>query len=95
MTKVFDPNFSTVLAVGVASAEVTTLPATDNQLRVYNSTTAPVFIRWGTTAQTAVATDLAIPPGGVEMFTKNNATRLAGIMSAGSGNLYISTGSGE
>lgn len=95
MNKVFEPNASATLAVSTTSAEVTTLSATDNQVRLYNGTTGVVFVRWGTTAQTAVATDMAIAPGATEVFTKNNSTRLAAIMASGSGSLYITTGTGE
>lgn len=95
MTKVFEPNASTSLAVSTTSAEVTTLTATDNIVRLYNATSVTVFVRWGTTAQTAVTTDMAIAPGTVEVFSKNNATRLAAITASGSGTLYITTGIGE
>jgi hypothetical protein len=93
MSNVFAPNAHTSLTVSGTSAEVTTLSATDNIVRLYNSGTAVCFVRWGTTAQTAVTTDLAIAPGTVEAFTKNNATRLAAIGT--SGTLYITTGTGE
>jgi hypothetical protein len=95
MPNAFDPTASTSLAFSTTSAEVTTLSASDNIVRIYNGGTGVVFIRWGTTAQTAVATDMAIAPGAVEVFTKNNATRLAAIASSGSGTLYITTGNGQ
>jgi hypothetical protein len=95
MTKVFEPNAHATLAVSAASAEVTTLTASDNIIRLYNGTTAVVFVRWGTSAQTAVATDMAIAPGATEAFTKNNAARLAAICPSGTGTLYITTGMGE
>jgi predicted RNA-binding protein len=96
MTKVFDPNASHTLSIAVAStsAELTGMSGTDNQVRIYNPLSATVFVRWGTSAQTAVTTDMAIAPGTVEMFTKNNATRLAAI-STSTGSLYITTGTGE
>lgn len=92
--KTLEPVASTSLAVSTTSAEVTTLNATDPVVRLYNSTTGQVFVRWGTTAQTAVTTDLCLAPGAVETFSKANATRLAAIMSSGSGTLYITTGQG-
>lgn len=94
MLKTFEPVASTSLAVGTSSAEVTGLNNLDNIVRLYNAGTTTMFVRWGTTAQTAVATDLAIAPGAVENFFKANATRLAAI-STGTGTLYITTGNGN
>lgn len=95
MTKVFEPNATVTLAVSTTSAEVTTLTASDNIVRIHNGTTGLVHVRWGTTAQTAVTTDMPIGSGHTESFTKNNAIRLAAIMSSGSGTIYITTGNGE
>jgi hypothetical protein len=95
MTKPFEPNANHSLSASTTSAEVTTLSASDNIVRIYNATSAVAYVRWGTTAQTAVTTDLAIPSGAVEAFTKNNATRIAAILASGTGSVYITTGNGE
>jgi hypothetical protein len=96
MLKTFEPVSSTVLAIAAAntSTEITTLAGSDNIIRLYNATSAAVQVRWGTSAQTAVATDLCLAPGAVESFFKANATRLAAI-STGTGNIYITTGNGS
>jgi hypothetical protein len=95
MTKLFEPVASHTLTLTAStSGEVTGLSGTANSIRLYNAGSATVFVRWGTTAQTAVTTDMAIAPGAVECFTKNNATRLAAI-SASAGTLYITTGDGR
>jgi uncharacterized PurR-regulated membrane protein YhhQ (DUF165 family) len=95
MTKPFEPNAHHTISASTTSAEVTTLSATDNIVRIYNAASAAAFVRWGTTAQTAVTTDMAIAPGATEAFTKNNATRIAAILASGTGSVYITTGNGE
>lgn len=94
MLKPFEPNASTSLAISTVSASVTTLPSTDNVIRLHNSTTGVAFVRLYTGAgQTAVNTDLALAAGSVETFTKNNATGLS-CLGTVAGTLYITTGNG-
>ena len=64
-------------------------------VRVYNSTSVIVFVKFGTSSVTAATTDMPIPPGGVETFQIGPAvTSIAGITSGTSGTLYATTGMG-
>jgi hypothetical protein len=91
--KAFEPQTHYSLSVSTTSASQS-IYAGAEMVRLYNSTTGTVFVRWGSGAQTAVTTDMALAPGGVEVFDKGAASTLAAIMSSGSGTLYISVGSG-
>lgn len=62
------------------------------QVRLYWSGASAAQARWGKGAQTAVATDLALAPGAIEVFTKQDADTLAVI---GTGTLYIVCGTGD
>lgn len=92
--KTFEPQIHYSLSVSTSSASQS-IYANARIVRLYNSTDGVVFVRWGTGAQTAVTTDMALAPGGVEVFDKGSANTLAAIMSSGSGTLYISVGSGS
>lgn len=76
---------ATLVAVGVAA----------NQLRICNTGATIVFIRWGVGAQTAVATDMPILPGTVEVFNKGRADTIAAICPGGTTTLYITAGEGN
>jgi hypothetical protein len=65
------------------------------QVRLYNSGAVTVFVRWGVGAQTALTTDMALAPGSVEAFTKQNADTLAAITSSGEATLYVICGTGD
>lgn len=100
---VFRPLASGKLDVGVASASIAL--GSGSTIRIYNATTSPVFVRFGTGAQTAVAdTDIGIPAGAVEMFriyglnawgSGNGALTLAAICPGGSGTINWQTGEGS
>lgn len=100
---VFRPLSSGKLDVGVVSASVDI--GGGSTIRIYNATTGPVFVRFGTGAQTAVAdTDIGIPGGAVEMFridglnawgSGNGALTLAAICPAGPGKINWQTGEGS
>lgn len=97
----FSPNAfasTKTCAAATTSASATGLTASDDDFMIYNAGTVPAFIRWGVGAQTAVTTDVIIPPGTVQVFGKNlngNADTLACITSSGTATLYIITGFGR
>jgi hypothetical protein len=95
----FAPSAFSSAASGVIAATTTSasraLVATDRDMRVYNAGTTIAFIRWGIGAQTAVATDVAVPPGTVHTFNKGNADTVAVIMASATANIYVSTGFGS
>lgn len=67
--------------------------AAASALYVYNGATVPLAIRWGTGAQTAVATDFTLAPGAYFVIGKGYADNVAAI--GASGTLYISAGEGQ
>jgi hypothetical protein len=94
MNKIFEPKATYTIAASTVSAEVTTLDATENQIRIHNPTTSTVYIAFGTTAQTATPSSIPMGPGASEVFTKANATRIAVLLSTGTGTISVTTGSG-
>jgi hypothetical protein len=99
--KNFSPNafgFTAVCNAGTVSQSVAVI-ATDEELYVYNAGNSLAFIRWGVGPQTAVATDLPIPPGVPLLFSKNLnglADTVACISpAAGTEALYLTSGFGR
>lgn len=94
---------TTTIAVTSSSAngKLLKVPTGVFQLRVYNGSTSPVFIRKAKTASDAAsATDMPIAPGAAPIFTINNTDRdpigyLAAICPAGTGNIYATVGAGD
>jgi hypothetical protein len=84
---------STTFVAGTPAGTNTILNATDVML--YNSGTTLAFCRWGVGAQTAVATDVPIPPGTVQVFFKGVSDTVACIMGSGSATIYVMPGNGR
>lgn len=98
MATSFIPKFSSSTSLSVTTSSGSTnanLEESCPQVRLYNSGSVSVFVRWGTSDQTAVTTDMAIGPGATEVFTKQNATKIAAITASGSATLYIISGTGD
>jgi len=93
MTAVFIPTSSTSISATGTSASAT-IRFDAPQVRLYNSGTVAVFVRWGNGSQTAVATDMAIAPGAIEVFGKQGADTLAAITGGTAATLYITSGTG-
>ena len=53
------------------------------------------YIRWGSGNQTAVTSDMRIPPGTVQVFSKGKADTLAGICGVSTSTLIITNGTGN
>lgn len=98
--ELFSPYGSATTAVSVSSTTANgalNLPTQSmtSSVRVHNSTTAIVFIKFGNSTVTAATTDMPIPAGGVETFEISPAvTHIAGITASVSGTLYATTGRG-
>lgn len=85
---------TTVLSVTSSSSGDTIAPKY-GRIRVYNGGASVAFLRTGIGAQTALTTDVPIPPGVVEVFSvPANHTHAAAITSSGTATLYITVGSG-
>lgn len=81
------------LAATVATASAS-LDKFSNACRVYNAGPNMAFIRFSTGATSAVVTDMPIPVGDIETFTKGSADTVAAICSAGTAALYFTNGEG-
>jgi hypothetical protein len=102
-------NFTPINGAGVALSATTTsasttfvagTPAGTNTVQatdvmIYNSGTTLGFCRWGVGAQTAVAADVPIPAGTVQVFFKATADTVACIMSSGTATIYVMPGNGR
>ncbi len=65
-------------------------------VRVYNSTTAIVFIQFGDSTVTATTAKMPIPSGNTETFQIGpSVTHVAGITASVTGTLYCTTGVGS
>ena len=89
--KQFSPT-STVKLSPIITSVSATIPTGTTALRIYNSGPSPVFVRWGTGAQTATANDLPIASGATEMFGKATANDTVAAISTGMAAVYISAG---
>lgn len=103
----FAPNFGATQTISATttSSSVTFSSAVDiqnSEMMVYNAGTGLAFCRWGIGAQTAVATDVPIPPATVQVFTKFRASvpaaqtqTVACITTTGTATVYVVTGIGR
>jgi hypothetical protein len=102
-------NFTPINGAGVALATSTTsasttftagTPAGTNTVQatdvmLYNSGAVIVFCRWGVGAQTAVATDVPLPPGTVQVFFKATSDTVACLASSTTSTVYVMPGNGR
>ena len=63
-------------------------------VRIYNSGSVPVFIKFGTDSATATTSGIPIAPGTVEVFEARRANYVAGITASGTATLYFTIGEG-
>jgi hypothetical protein len=104
----FAPNFGAtqIINATTTSSSVTFSTTTDlrnSELMIYNAGTGLAFCRWGQGAQTAVTTDVPIPSGTVQIFTKFRSETggvgtnqaVACITGVGTATVYAVTGFGR
>lgn len=104
MAQNFYPDFGALKTLNATTSSssvnwVAGTPANSNapfspDLYVYNAGAGLAFIRWGVGAQTALVTDIPIPPGTVQVFSKFNADTVAAICASGTATVYVITGQG-
>lgn len=96
MTLPFDPRFKYEISATTTTGN-TAISSAASIIRVYNSGTVNVKLKWGTGAQTATTSDytVAVAPGAVECFTKGGADNVAAITDSGTATLYVNVGVGE
>ena len=83
-----------IIAVTTTSASATITAVAAGTIRLVNTGAVPVFVRSGTGAQTAVDTDICIPPNQVCYLASNSATTVAAICASGTATLNVAVGSG-
>jgi hypothetical protein len=103
----FTPNFGATqtLSCTTTSSSVTLANGQDtlnSELMLYSAGTGLAFMRWGNGAQTAVATDVPIPSGTVQVFAKPSirpgqagTQAVACITGTGTATVYVVTGFGR
>lgn len=94
----FSPSFGaggTISATTTSAAGSVTMSADLTEVVIYNSGLVPVFLRWGTGAQTAVVTDYPLAPGATQVFRKGPATNIAAITASSTATVYYMPGFGS
>ena len=98
ITRPFAPEPGSVITIAATTASASAALADPQKragsIRVLNAGSSDVRVRWGNGAQTAVATDMRIPAGAVEVFTKANADTVAAICDTGSTTVEFTFGEG-
>lgn len=90
----FAPGVTTSLSATTSTGQASLTGGT-NQLRLFNAGTVTVFVTFGANP-TAAVTDFPIPPGVVEVITRNTSdTKIAGITATGTATLYCTVGAGQ
>ena len=97
--RAFRPLANYSLAATNATGRVNISTNGGRQVRLYNSGTVIIFVKFGDSTVNAATTDTPIPPGAVEVLTYDRLLSgannyVAGITAAGSGTLYITVGEG-
>lgn len=85
------------IAASVASAALPIAVGKSDKVSVHNPTTGVAFVRFGAgSAPTATAADFPVPAGGTRTIAiPPGTTHVAVILSAGTGTVYVTTGSGD
>lgn len=103
----FSPDFANTknLSTTTSSASVTlatvdtntgTLGQGYNCIRIVNNGPNAARVRWGVGTQTALITDMQIPAGNTEIFSKSpDATTIAAICETGTAVLTVTCGEGQ
>lgn len=83
--------------VNIVASSTTASAALDvfsSAVRVANTGTVPVFIRFGGSAVVATTGNMPVLPGTVEVFTKGAYDRVAAITASGTATIYFTAGEG-
>lgn len=87
--------FPSVTISGATTSSQVRLDANSPQIYVYNAGPDLIYVRWGVNNQTAVSTDLPLPVGTLQIFTKGKADTIAGICPSSTASLIIVNGAGN
>lgn len=96
LDEAFAPRWqSQSISVTTTTASATLTKPLTRVLRLYNAGSATVFVRVTEGASSAVVTDMPIPSGGIETFTKLiTQDTVSAIAASGTATLYITQGEG-
>lgn len=90
----FFPGATQSISATSTSASVTVDEYT-KAVRIYNKGPNTAFIKFGIGATTATTSDMPIPSGGIEVFSKDRADKIAAICAATeTATVYVTTGEG-
>lgn len=90
----FAPGNVTSNVVASTTSATAAMDANALVVRVYNSGSVTAFIRFGRTTATATTSDMPLPPGAVETFSKGSYDVLAAITASGTATVYVTSGEG-
>lgn len=96
MSQAFDPQAAYQISATTTTGN-TAIARNSPVLRVYNSGSVAVKLKWGIGAQTATTSDytVCVAPGAIESFTKGLADNVAAITDSGTATVYVNAGVGE
>ena len=94
MTGVFSPGATVSISCSTTSASAT-IATGFSVMRLTNVGSVPVFVRWGTGTQTAVATDFPVPANSSVVVAKPfDVVTVAAITGSSTATLYVTVGEG-
>lgn len=86
---------ATTTAVPAPASASAAMNAGVGFVMLYNAGPNLAFVRWGVGAQTAVITDMPMPVGTVQIFSKGVSDTLAAVCASGSATIYVTSGEGQ
>lgn len=94
----FGANGPTVALSPTTTSSSTTITAETNTFRVVNLSGVTCFVRTGTGTTTAVTTDMPVPAGNTEVFSKPASHNVVAVIAASAGtasSFFVTPGMGE
>lgn len=88
-------SFSLSASTTSAAQSLDSVQAGAKSWRIYNAGNVPVFVKWGSGAQTATTAAVPLAPGAVEVFGKLDSwDGVAVITASGTATVYFTPGEG-
>jgi hypothetical protein len=93
----FTPSETKIISASTTSSSVTftNVAQEDSDMEIQNAGSVTAFLRWGTSAQTAVVTDYPLLAGQSKLINKGLATIVAAITATGTATIYVTEGKGD
>lgn len=91
----FTPTGSSIVLSGTTISSNAILPTTGGSVRVYNSGSVIVFVKFGSSTVEATSSNSFIAPGATEVFSvPQGVTHVAGITASSTASIYVERGEG-